>query len=30
MGGVGGLQVYGIGSCRLVYKEVVKVLSDYK
>ena len=29
-GGGGGVQVYGICSCRLVYKEVVKTLSNYK
>ena len=29
MWGVGGLQVHGIRSCRLVYKEVVEVRSNY-
>ena len=28
--GGGGVRVYGIRSRRLVYKEVVKTLSDYK
>ena len=30
MWGMGGLQVYGICSCRLVYKEVIEVRSNYK
>ena len=30
MWGVGGLQVYGIGSRRLVYSEVVEGQSNYK
>ena len=30
MWGVGGLQVHGIRSRRLVYKEVVEALSNYK
>ena len=30
LGGVGGLQVHAIRSRRLVYKEVVEALSNYK
>ena len=30
MGAVGGLQVHGIRSYRLVYQEVVEILLNYK
>ena len=29
-GGVSGLQVYGISSCKLLYKEMVEVRLNYK